>query len=317
MKINMKQVAAECGVNVSTVSRALHGDPRVKLETRERIVAAAKRLGYQPNLAARSLVKGRARVIWCLMPSLSNLCERQPAEFASRWFSERGYDLLVAVYECDEARYLRMLNRLSQGVADGAIVIPNLPADPGGVCAGLVAKGVPLVFLDRRVEGVEAESFTTANRAAARRLADWCFEQGARRLVVTIDTRDHVASSRSVGALERAAAGGTQVLLGENELNKLQPGEPLGVVANSQYAFLDLARRHAEALAGREVYAAVFDKWLGGAAPATRALSCIQNFDLMAERACASLLELLDRRRQNSLRVTEIPPLRFEEHGVP
>ena len=52
-------LARHCGVSTSTVSLALRGDSRVIDATRERIVAAAGKLGYRPNAAARSLVMHR------------------------------------------------------------------------------------------------------------------------------------------------------------------------------------------------------------------------------------------------------------------
>ena len=53
--IRLKEIADVCCVNVSTVSRALKDDPRVKADTRKKIHAAASRMGYTPNWAAQSL----------------------------------------------------------------------------------------------------------------------------------------------------------------------------------------------------------------------------------------------------------------------
>ena len=47
--IRLKEIAEECGVNVSTVSRALKDDSRVKADTRKKIHAMASRMGYTPN----------------------------------------------------------------------------------------------------------------------------------------------------------------------------------------------------------------------------------------------------------------------------
>jgi LacI family transcriptional regulator len=52
-------LAREAGVTPGTISRALSNDPRVKTETREKIVELAKKFHYQPNLSARLFKKGR------------------------------------------------------------------------------------------------------------------------------------------------------------------------------------------------------------------------------------------------------------------
>ena len=56
---SLKDLAKECGVSVATVSKALNDQPDISPATRERIRAAAHRMGYLPNAAARSLKTNR------------------------------------------------------------------------------------------------------------------------------------------------------------------------------------------------------------------------------------------------------------------
>ncbi|ASP34156.1 LacI family DNA-binding transcriptional regulator [Labrenzia sp. VG12] len=63
----LRTVAAEAGVAVTTVSRALADDPRIAEATRKRIAAVADRLGYVPNRAAQRLRTGRTKVISLLL----------------------------------------------------------------------------------------------------------------------------------------------------------------------------------------------------------------------------------------------------------
>jgi DNA-binding LacI/PurR family transcriptional regulator len=69
VRSTIKDVAAAAGVTAGTVSRALRGDPRVIEGTRRRIVEAAERLGYRPNLQARGLQTGRTGAIGLACPS--------------------------------------------------------------------------------------------------------------------------------------------------------------------------------------------------------------------------------------------------------
>jgi DNA-binding LacI/PurR family transcriptional regulator len=64
----MADVARTAGVSNQTVSRVLHGSPSVRDETRERVLAAVRRLDYRPNVLARALVTGHSRtlgVVFC------------------------------------------------------------------------------------------------------------------------------------------------------------------------------------------------------------------------------------------------------------
>lgn len=54
MRSRIEDVAAVAGVSIKTVSRVLNNEPNVRAETRERVTAAVARLGYKPNLSARS-----------------------------------------------------------------------------------------------------------------------------------------------------------------------------------------------------------------------------------------------------------------------
>ncbi|MBN2711573.1 MAG: LacI family DNA-binding transcriptional regulator, partial [Planctomycetes bacterium] len=70
---SLKDIADASGVSIRTVSRALKQSGYVGEETRERIMEAAKRLGYRPNLAARSLKTGKSYEIGVILGSTDTL----------------------------------------------------------------------------------------------------------------------------------------------------------------------------------------------------------------------------------------------------
>ena len=59
----LKDIGAELGLSVATVSRALNGFPEVKPATRDKVREAADRLGYRPNRTAQRLVTGRSGMV--------------------------------------------------------------------------------------------------------------------------------------------------------------------------------------------------------------------------------------------------------------
>ncbi len=64
----LKDVAKECGLSVTTVSRALNNRGYISSEAHEKIQAAMKKLNYQPNEIARSLSKQSSKSIGVIMP---------------------------------------------------------------------------------------------------------------------------------------------------------------------------------------------------------------------------------------------------------
>lgn len=55
--VTIKEIAAECGVSIATVSNVINGRSNVSVETRKRVLDAVRRTGYQPDYVARGLRK--------------------------------------------------------------------------------------------------------------------------------------------------------------------------------------------------------------------------------------------------------------------
>src|SRR5690349_11190455 len=69
----LRDIAAAAGVSIGTVDRALHGKPGISDRTRTRVLDAARKLGYRPNLAARSLSSRKRTRIAVVLPARISL----------------------------------------------------------------------------------------------------------------------------------------------------------------------------------------------------------------------------------------------------
>ena len=65
--MTLSDVAEAVGVSAQTVSRVLNNHPSVRPETRQKVLAAVQALGYEPNLAARSLASGSSGAVGILL----------------------------------------------------------------------------------------------------------------------------------------------------------------------------------------------------------------------------------------------------------
>jgi DNA-binding LacI/PurR family transcriptional regulator len=74
--VTLTDVARLAGVSVATASKALNGRDEVAPATRDRVVAAAEKLSFQPNALARGLISGRTRTIGLLTDELGGLSGR-------------------------------------------------------------------------------------------------------------------------------------------------------------------------------------------------------------------------------------------------
>lgn len=151
--ISLHDVAREAGVHSSTASRALTGatDRPVNPVTRDRVLAAAARLGYHPNAMARSLKTASAGAIGMLVPSLRNPFWSQMMRAVVRRASERDIVVLVAEDTGDEATEQAYERLIAQARIDGLIV--TSASAHSSLAQRVMASGAPCVFAGRGVAG--------------------------------------------------------------------------------------------------------------------------------------------------------------------
>lgn len=108
----MRDVASKAGVSFQTAGKVLNGEGTVSPQTRDRILDAAKRLGYVPNALARSLVTKNTCTIGIVASDLSDAELARFVVGAEREARRRGHGVLIGSIDqegTDAARYLRML----------------------------------------------------------------------------------------------------------------------------------------------------------------------------------------------------------------
>ncbi len=185
--MNLKELATRLGLSTTTVSRALNGYPEVNEETRERVMAAAKRHNYRPNARAIRLATGRAMAIGHVITVSSKHEIVNPvfADFiagAGETYSRRGYDMLLSVVnDADEPRAYRELK--SRGTVDGIIVHAPRANDPR--IHLLHEIGLPFVVHGRATGAADPYSWLDVNnRRSFRRAAEFLIDLGHRRIAL-------------------------------------------------------------------------------------------------------------------------------------
>lgn len=94
--VTREDVARLAGVSTAVVSYVVNNGPRpVAAATRERVLAAIEKLGYQPNAAARSLITGRAELLALVVPDIANLYFAAMAQHVEAAARERGLTMLL------------------------------------------------------------------------------------------------------------------------------------------------------------------------------------------------------------------------------
>ena len=184
MAATMRQIAREAGVNPSTVSRVLSGGAqkgRIAPETAERVKAVALRLGYRPNLAARSLRTRRTNTLGLLVTELDNPFFATIAGAVESAASATGYSTIIATSGEDADREAEYLSVLRSRPTDGLIVAPAPGRRAADALRELARTGFPLVIIDRKIPRLAADRVLTDNRGGAAELVAALVALGCRR----------------------------------------------------------------------------------------------------------------------------------------
>ncbi len=179
--VKLKDVADAAGVDASTVSRVLNNEAaqRVGPETRDRIFAKARELGYQPNPLARGLRTSRTYTLGIAVPQLDNPVYSQILIGATDAAHARGYDLLVTLVT-DLKAGQGVYERLAQTHRVDGLLVSTLEGDDVLLDA-LKRASVPCVVVNRQVKGVE-NSVAHDGFEAARQATDYLLSIGHRRI---------------------------------------------------------------------------------------------------------------------------------------
>lgn len=175
----LKDVARIACVDVSTVSRALNNTSYVHPDTKARIYAAAKELGYHPNIMAQALRQGKRRTIGVVVPRLHMTIFSEIVQGIERQARRQGYSTLLCNTEDDPKVEKDCLNRLRNGFVDGIILTGT--GRNGRLVRDIEASGIAVVQLVRRQEG-NISSIVADYRTCGEDAVKFLFNKGCRKM---------------------------------------------------------------------------------------------------------------------------------------
>ena len=179
-------VAALAGVGVATVSRVLNDSTAVSGSTRMRVLEAIEALDYEPSAAARALSTGRTSTIGVLAPFFTEPSVVERLRGVTRRLASSGYQVTLFDVELPEHGDATLRSLAVKGRVDGLLVV-SLPPTKAQL-ERLEAAGVPVVLVDRRLEG--ATAVFTDDEAGGRLATEHLLRLGHERIAFVGDTEN-------------------------------------------------------------------------------------------------------------------------------
>jgi len=181
-RVTITDVARAANVHPSTVSRVLNGRVELSLlpETRERVIAAATRLGYRPSALARGLRLRRTFTLGMLVPDITNPVFPSIIKGVEGAAYARGYHLILCNTDDSferEASYLRVLREWR---VDGLLIASSSTAD--STIAELRREKFPFVLLNSASRASDDPAVAPDNRLGVTAALEHLIELGHRRI---------------------------------------------------------------------------------------------------------------------------------------
>lgn len=119
--VTIREVAADAGVGIATVSRAINDNGYVATDVKERVLASAKRMGFRPSERARSMRTSRTMTIGAIVSDLINPVHLEFLRGVEETANANGYIVLVATSQGSPEREREILNRMVAERTDGVV----------------------------------------------------------------------------------------------------------------------------------------------------------------------------------------------------
>ncbi len=177
----MRDVAAAAGVSVATVSHAVNGRAGLMTDaTRDRVLAVAERLNYQPNLLMKAVRTRQSNVIGVMIPSFQSTFFPQIADSIERALRERGYHAVMCQTQNSNGVTAENLTMLGQRRVDGLIVTPKF--DQASLYRPIFEAGMKTVFVDAYLQEMDIPSVQSDDTLGSYLAVQHLIENGHRRI---------------------------------------------------------------------------------------------------------------------------------------
>lgn len=183
--VTIRDVAGASGFSVTTVSMVLNNGPaanRISPRTRTHIWKVARKLGYRPNLFARSLRSQRSQTVGVVVFDITDSYCTQILRGIENQLRPSGYFPITADLQDDRSQFRRCVDMLLGRRVEGIITIANPVYLDADLLAEFVERRIPAVTIGRELDDSPLSSVVVDNEAGTRQAMQHLYELGHSRI---------------------------------------------------------------------------------------------------------------------------------------
>lgn len=182
MRKTLKDVAKKAGVSIAVASRALGSYGYVSKEAREKVAKVAEKIGYQPDIIARSLMTRKTHTIGIIISDITTLFFTSVVRGIEDVARENGYNVILCNSDENLQKETEYLRVVYEKRVDGLIV--SMSAKNNNYLKKLIRGGLPVVLLDRGPKEIKAPKVIVDNLSGAYEAVNHLIKLGRRRIGV-------------------------------------------------------------------------------------------------------------------------------------
>lgn len=181
--ITIKDIAKHLSISVSTVSRALGNDKNIRKETKEKVMEAAKKLGYRPNPVATNLKFGHTNTVGVIVPEMVTPFASQVINGIQEVLYSKNIKVIIAESDSDPDKEKENLQVMEGFMVDGIIICLCSYKKNKEEYERLQAAGMPMVFYDRIPHGLDVSQVIVDDYKKSFFLVESLIRSGRKKIV--------------------------------------------------------------------------------------------------------------------------------------
>lgn len=202
----IKDIAKKTGLGLATISSYLNGG-NVREKNRILIEEAIEELHFEVNEIARGLKTNRTKIIGIIIPELNNPFFSEVVAEMEDILRNHGYATMLCDCRTDEKREAEAIEFLKKRRVDGVI---SVPVTREGACfQELQESGIPVVTVDRKLEGVDCDCVLVDNRGGTKSAVERLIQAGHQNIGIITGKNDvYTTKERLLGYYDALEAAG-------------------------------------------------------------------------------------------------------------
>lgn len=201
--VNIKELARELKLSISTISKALHDSHEISAKTKKIVLDAAAKFNYIPHPYASSLRGKKSKTIGVVIPEVADSFFSLAINGIESVAKEKGYHVLIYLSHESFESEKNILQQFRGGRVDGVLISVSRETIKSDHINELIADGIPLIFFDRVCDDVDTAKITTDDFESGYRAAEHLLKKQCRRIAfLSISDSLSISNKRLEGYLQ-------------------------------------------------------------------------------------------------------------------